>query len=55
MSNFNAKKQNEILQNMYIKASENIKKLALLDESIAENLNEHINIEADRLLNVYLE
>lgn len=55
LSNFNAKKQNEILQNMYNKASENIKKLALLDESIAENLNDHINIEADRLLNVYLE
>lgn len=55
LSKFSQKKQNQIIKNIFTKASDNINELAKFDSNIASNLNENIKIEADRLLNSYLD
>ena len=55
LSKFSQKKQNQILRNIFMTAKTNIEKLAEIDTSIAENIDERIQVEADRLLAVYLD
>lgn len=55
LSQFTQKKQNEIIKNIFIKATENMNNLAKLDLNILNNLDESIRNEADRLLTVYLD
>ena len=55
LSQFTQKKQNEIIKNIFIKATENMNNLAKLDLNILNNLDESIRNEADRLLTIYLD
>lgn len=55
LSRFTQKKQNQIIKNIFIKATENINKLSELDSTILNNLDANIQTEADRLLNIYLD
>ena len=55
LSKFTQKKQNQILRNIFMTAKTNIEKLARIDISIAENIDEQIQVEADRLLVAYLD
>jgi hypothetical protein len=54
LSKFPANKQNSILRNMFMRAKTNMEKLAKLDADIANNLDDKIQEEANRLLEVYL-
>jgi hypothetical protein len=55
LSKFPQKKQRQIMLNIFTTAKTNIEKLAELDISIAENIDEQIQVEADRLLDTYLD
>jgi len=55
LSKFPQKKQNQIVRNIFMTAKTNIEKLAEIDTSIAENIDERIQVEADRLLAAYLD
>ena len=55
LSKFPQKKQNQIVRNIFMTAKTNIEKLADIDTSIAENIDERIQVEADRLLAAYLD
>jgi hypothetical protein len=54
LSKYPQKKQNEIIKNIFLKAKENIERLAAIDQNIKNNLETEINAEADRLLAAYL-
>ena len=54
LSKFTTFKQNQIIKNIFIKARENMKILAELDKNILDNMEENVNKEADRILEVYL-
>jgi len=54
LSKFTKLKQNQIIKNIFIKARENMKILAELDKNILDNMEENVNKEADRILEVYL-
>jgi uncharacterized alkaline shock family protein YloU len=46
--------QNQIIKNIFLKATTNIETLALMDETIRDTMEKLINDEADRLLILYL-
>ena len=54
LSKFTTLKQNQIIKNIFIRARENMKILAELDKNILDNMEENVNKEADRILEVYL-
>ena len=54
LSRFTTLKQNQIIKNIFIKARENMKILSELDNNILDNMEENVNKEADRILEVYL-
>jgi len=53
-SKYSSVKKLKIMSNIFKVAKKNINKLALLDNSIKDNLSDNIQKEADRLLMVYL-
>ena len=53
-SKYSSSKKLEIMAGIFKTAKLNINKLALLDNSINDNLSDHIQKEADRLLNIHL-
>lgn len=55
LSKFTTKKQNQILKNIFLTAKSNMEKLAELDPNIANGIDEKIHIEANRLLEAYLD
>jgi hypothetical protein len=54
LSQYNKTKQKKILFNMFFEARANIKKLAEIDVSMSDDIDAHIQREADRLLQIYL-
>lgn len=54
LSKYNTKQQSQIIRNIFAEAKNNISKLALIDKSLNDDINTHIQIEADRLLQIYL-
>lgn len=55
LSKFTHKKQDQIIKNIFAKARVNIEQLSKLDANIANNIDEEIQKEADRLLAAYLD
>jgi hypothetical protein len=51
---YSSTKQLKIMSDIFKTAKMNITRLALLDNTLNDNLGTHIQTEADRLLNVYL-
>jgi hypothetical protein len=52
---YSSTKQLKIMSDIFKTAKMNITRLALLDNTLNDNLKTHIQTEADRLLNVYLD
>lgn len=51
---FTVKKRDEIIRNVFKSARSNVERLATIDPTMRDTMDEHIQIEADRLLSVYL-
>jgi hypothetical protein len=54
LSKYTKKDQNKKTYEIYKQAKKNITILAIIDNSLNDNINNHIQIEADRLLKQYL-
>lgn len=54
LSKYKTSDQDKIIYEMYIKAKNNIVRLAVIDPSMNDNLDELVQEEADRLLSIYM-